>query len=437
LIGIPLVLLALIPPAGPISPDWPTWRHGGLLLAGTLLGLLTPLSVIVGPIAAGQIYRNRRSYRWLLPAGVLLATLVQVAIYLTSAAHADQKNSSLQSLITAFLVAAAHRVVMSSMLGLRSSMSLMTQRVAWVPLLGLALLEGVSLYLLLRGNRRTRVKVALCLYILGANLLLSLAGKGLVPQFQQIGGDVQYGGPRYFFLSGCAFALLVALAIEPVATGLFRNPSGWSRPSWAKELVMVLLLAVTFSRGLVANFHCENGADLRWTSYGPVIDSWKRARARGLPVTAAVVPINPPGWSITLPGSHLANGGFEEGTLDPWAVMGAVQTTVSTVQRHGGEKSLLTEGAGAVFTDLWLGAPGRRHVITAWVRSDCSKAAIGGIWIHDGVAHQGPNVKNIGCDWERISVEFTSTNTHMMRIHLLNGNPGSLYWDDVSVSTDR
>jgi hypothetical protein len=439
LIGIPVILLAMLPPA--VQSGAPTsrkkLRNGTFVLAGALLGLLTPLTVIVAPIAAWQIYRNRQSNRWQLPTGYLLATVVQVAVYLTIGVPAGQEGPSLQALITAFLVAAAHRVVMSPILGLHWSISLMAQRVAWVPLLGLALLEGVGLYLFFRGSRLVRLKTALCLYILGANLLLSLTGKGLVPQFQQIGGDVLYGGPRYFFLSGCAFALLVALAIEQCANGLFRSLGARSRAPWAKELAMGLLLAATFSPGLIANFHCENGVDFHWTGYGPLIDSWKQTTARGLPVARAVVPINLPGWAIRLPASSLTNGGFEEETLGPWAIMGAAHTIVSTAQHHGGQKSLLVEGAGGAFADLWTGKQGRKHMVTAWVRSDCSKPASGSIWIHDGATHQASVTKQVGCDWERVSLEFTSTDFHVMRIHLVNDSSGALYWDDVMISTER
>ena len=440
LIGIPVILLAMLPPAAPSgAPTSPRlWHHGTFVLAGALLGLLTPLTVIVAPIAAWQIYRNRQSNRWQLPTGYLLATVVQVAVYLISAVPADQKGSSLQAVITAFLVAAAHRVVMSPILGLRPSISLMAQRVAWVPLLGLALLEGIAFYLFLRGSRLVRLKTALCLYILGANLLLSLIGKGLVPQFQQIGGDVLYGAPRYFFLSGCAFALLVALAIEQCANGLFlRSPATWSRAPWAKELTMGLLLAAIFSPGLIANFHCESGEDFHWTGYGPLIDSWKQNAARGLPAAAVVVPINLPGWALTLPGTSLTNGGFEEETLGPWAIFGAAHTIVSTAQHHGGQKSLFVAGAGGAYTDLRTGTPGRKHLVTAWARSDCSQPASGGIWIHDGSTHQASVTKQVGCAWERISLDFTSTDLHVMRIHLVNSSSSALYWDDVMVSTER
>jgi hypothetical protein len=436
LIGIPVILLAVLPPAMPSGV--PYWRHGALVLAGALLGLLTPLIVIVAPIAAWQIYRNRHSNRWQLPAGFLAATAIQAAVYWTIAAHTDQKGWSPHALITALLVASAHRVVMSSILGPRLSFSLMAQRAGWAPLLGLALLEGIALCLLFRGSSLVRSKTALCLYILGASLLLSLTGKGMAPQFQQIAGDVQYGGPRYFFISSCAFALLVALAIEQETNAVFRNlRAAWARPPWAKELAMVLLVAATFSAALIANFHCENGTDFHWAAYGPLIDSWKQATAKGLPVAAVLAPINLPGWSITLPGTLLANGGFEEETLAPWAIMGGAHTIVSTAQRHGGQKSLLVEGQGGIFTDLWTGNPGRKYVVTAWARSDCSKPANGGIWIHDGAAHQASVAKQVGCAWERISSDFTSTYTHVMRIHLVNGSSGSLYWDDVMVETGR
>jgi len=436
LIGIPVILLALLPPAVPSGA--PFWRHGVFVLAGALLGLLTPLVLIVAPIAAWQVYRNRRSNRWQLPTGYLLAIAIQAAVYWTSAAHASRNGLTPQALITALLVASAHRVVMSSILGARPSFSLMAERAAWAPLLGLGLLEGIALYLLFRGGRLVRVKTALCLYIFGANLLMSLIGRGLTPQFQQIGGGVSYGGPRYFFISCCAFALLVALAIQHGANGVFqRLQAAWARPPWAKELTMVALLAATFSTALLANFNCENGTDFHWSGYGALIDSWKKATAKGLPVAGLAVQINLPGYSITLPGSRLANGGFEEEKLAPWAIMGGSHATVSMAQPHSGQRSVLLEDAGAIFTDLWTGKPGRKFVVTAWAHSDCRKPASAGLWIHDGAAHETSVYKQVGCGWEPISLEFTSTYTRSMRVHLVNGAAGSLYWDDVTVTNAR
>ena len=74
--------------------------------------------------------------------------------------------------------------------------------------------------------------------------------------------------------------------------------------------------------------------------------------------------------------------------------------------------------------------------MTAWTKSDCSGPQKASIWLHDGAKYQVSAINAVSCsDWGRISVEFTSTGTHTIWIHLVDSSrTGVLYWDDIAIS---
>jgi hypothetical protein len=434
LLGIPVILLAAIPPTLPVDTKW--WRQVAWLLGGTLLGLTTPLVVIAAPVALWQTYANRKKNRWPLPAGLVLAALCQIAIYFEIAVRPKADGRTLNAMITALLVATAHRVVMSSMLGWKMAFRLMSARLTWVPLLSLAFLEGIGQFLFSQKDKFVRLKSLLCMYVLGSGVILALAGKGYVSQFQQIDRDVLYGGQRYFFLSSCAFAVLSAMAIER-SLGILGYHFSAQWPKWKTETAMVLGLTFIFGGATYNNFRLEDGTDPHWITYAPLIDSWKRAVILDAPAVQINVPVNATGWSIYLPGSRLSNGDVESGDINPWAVFGSARAEVSAQQHHSGMYSILLDGAGGIFTDLLCPKRGKRYHVTAWTKSDCSGPKKSAIWVHDGAKYQVSAVIDVSCgEWRRVSAEFVSTDTRMMRVHLMNNSgAGTLYWDDIAIST--
>lgn len=284
-LGIPVILLALNPLAAGTR-----WQQAGGFAFGILLGMSTPLVVLPVPIALWQFVRKRAARPFL--AGLIIASAAQVIIHVI-VAPSQKMDLSPIAFVTALLVTAAHRVVMSSMLGLEPAFHLMGHKVELAPLLALAFLEGVNLYLLFRGGRRGRWQALLCLYVLTAGAALSLTGKGFVSTFQHIGDNVPYGGTRYFFMSSCAFAVLVGAAIEQ---GL-----GFRRAGWKTEAAKVLLLMLLFGCAVDWNFRIPNGDDPHWALSAPRIDAWKRAKAAGAATERVVIPLSGPEWKIDLP----------------------------------------------------------------------------------------------------------------------------------------
>ncbi len=326
LLGIPIILMTVLPPAVPQGAK--RWIHLTFLTGGALLGLMTPLVALAVPLALWQVYSKRSVNRWQFPAGLLLAMIVQVVSYRVGAFRPEHNELPLDAVATALLVATAHRVVMSSMLGFINAMQASGKGIVWIPLLSLAFLQSIVFFLLFRGDRFLRYKTALCIYVLTAGVFLSVVGKGFVPHFQQIAVTVEYGGPRYYFISSCAFAVLVALAIERSVAEFGRYGVWKIRRNSVREGTMVLILAITFASGIYGNFRSEGGRDFRWQSYAPRIDAWRQDLKLGRSSASVTIPINLPPWSIVLPRlpgpNDRLSSGFEEGSAAVNGVLGGV-----------------------------------------------------------------------------------------------------------------
>ena len=96
---------------------------------------MTPLVALAAPLALWQVYSKRSVNRWQFPAGLLLATIVQVASYRAGPFHPAHNGLPLDVVATALMVATAHRVVMSSMLGFINAMQASGKGIVWIPLL--------------------------------------------------------------------------------------------------------------------------------------------------------------------------------------------------------------------------------------------------------------------------------------------------------------
>jgi chitinase len=122
----------------------------------------------------------------------------------------------------------------------------------------------------------------------------------------------------------------------------------------------------------------------------------------------------------------LVNGGFESGSLAPWACSGSTGTVVSTPVRTG-TRALQGAPAGqdnARCTQTVSVVSGTQYTLTAWVRGSYVYLGING-----GASTWTPNATN----WTQLTVTFTaSSSTVQVYLHGWYGT-GNYHADDVSL----
>jgi hypothetical protein len=139
--------------------------------------------------------------------------------------------------------------------------------------------------------------------------------------------------------------------------------------------------------------------------------------------------------------SDLANGGFENGELAPWATYLAVQATISSEQAHDGKFSLAEDsGRGSVYQDVKGLQGGVNYTVSAWVYADSGATASAQIAAYDpesNLATFSPVVPPKPA-WELVKHTAKVSSVGTLRIHLFrNEGTGKIFWDDVRVSRNQ
>jgi hypothetical protein len=138
-------------------------------------------------------------------------------------------------------------------------------------------------------------------------------------------------------------------------------------------------------------------------------------------------------------GIPVPNGGFENGTMEPWTAFQSVQAALASNPVHGGKFSLAESAAkGSVFQDVKGLAPGVGYTLSAWVSGSPEANATGQIGVFDaGVpsASFSDQIKPTG-SWQLLKYEFklSAASQGVARIHLVrNDGNGTIFWDDVQI----
>jgi hypothetical protein len=136
----------------------------------------------------------------------------------------------------------------------------------------------------------------------------------------------------------------------------------------------------------------------------------------------------------------LSGGAFtlETGDLGGWGVAGSVTAGPSSVIKATGAFSMSESGSsGLVYRDITGLDAGVPYRIS--VRARSSPGATGTIllWVHDtsggNIVQSGPRLPS-SAQWDSFTVNFLSTATSAVRIHLMyGGGAGTAYIDDVTV----
>jgi hypothetical protein len=136
----------------------------------------------------------------------------------------------------------------------------------------------------------------------------------------------------------------------------------------------------------------------------------------------------------------VTNGGFENGSMEPWAPFQSVQAALAGNQVHGGKFSLAESVAkGSVYQDVKGFAPAVAYTISAWVSGSPDATATAQIAVYDAGSNIASfsNTLNPTANWQLLKFEFklSAAAQGSARIHLVrNDGTGTIFWDDVQIA---
>jgi hypothetical protein len=395
-VGLAVFLFAFVPPAA-LSRR----RQALCLVAGIAAAYSTPLAPLAAPIALWGLWRNRSEGRWAFLTGLLIGAGIGAAIHLHFRSPAPVVSAG--AVATALMVATAHRVVLSPIMGFLPAWHAATVNDLLPPLLAIVAFTALVVGLLVGGSKSARLRCLLALSVMAVTMALSLVNRGLVGGFQHVTGDVLYGGPRYFYLGCCSFAYLIALAGEEFLYGWRRLPT--------------VLTCVVFFFGAYHNFKGQNGTYFPWNTYADQISTWQAKRDAwrdhsSVDISPVYVPINLEPWHIWLPGTSLLDAGFEDERMSPWTRFDVGDVAVSRTVHHSGSASKKLSGFAGIYEDLRFLNSGTRVRVSAYASTDQGGSAA--LWVTDSKEVQisdGPRALHDG-QWQRFTVDFVTSATN-------------------------
>ena len=411
------------------------WRIlEGLLLL--LLALSCPLMVLAVPLALWLLWqRNGTRPSLALLAGVAM----QMAVYVQAGESRGQSSVfQMHGLLRSLPVYLAARPVLSSLAGRPLAIKLCGENTGlYTALAGIPVLIGLGV-LWRKSGWRARAGILGCLYLAVASGVLAL-GARKIPRSDEA---ITFGGERYFYLAACSFVVLAAIACEIFFPKI---------PAWTKSLLLLLL----FSGGIAGNFRVPAFAPMHWELYQDLLRNWYGDMRAGKPVGAIRIPINPTGWSVTLEGNVLSDGGFEDAVPFIWHPYGAAAIPagayrkfdpyreaamqMSRLHSFEGRSSLRVDGLNGGAEQLIRNlAPGKLYRIDVMVFSECTLKADMTMVVENMARHQLARVDATPSQcgrWLPAEAAFQAPRDGGVWLKL--GNAAGLigYWDAVALES--
>jgi len=335
--------------------------------------LSCPLLLLAVPLALWLLWRRKGMVQ---SVALLAGVAFQLVTYVQAGESRGQSSVfQMHDMAGSLFVYLAARPVLSSLAGRPLAMTLsggntgLRAALASIPfLIGLTLLWR-------KADPSVRIKIFGCIYLALASGTLALGARKMLRAEQTI----TFGGERYFYLAACSFVVLTAIAIEVFLP---------KTPAWTKSLLLLLV----FSMGIGGNFKITGFVPMHWELYQDRLRNWYADVRAGKPLQAIRIPINPPGWSVTLEGNILSDGGFEDALPFPWHPYGAAaiqagplrnfnpyrEAAIQMSRLHSfeGQASLRVDGLyGGAEQMIRNLTPGRPYRITVMTFSECTLKA--------------------------------------------------------------
>jgi hypothetical protein len=271
----------------------PAWLSITLAVLGVLIGLTAPLTFVFVPFLLARCLTTRGLKR-LAPVLMLAALIIQALVAHATSDVGRTAHFNLGPAFVATVIAIISRPVTASLLG--HSYTVHNSDVNLIAWWILALIV-VSVWLTRLGSsahgQRRRVLWGACYVGLAATLLPVLT-RNYIGMFGSLNGVKYTPGERYFLLSAAVFVFLVAFTIDC-----------WFAK--APERLKAGMLLVVFLLGIINNFRVPRYRNFHWESYAPQVEQWREALHNGKPARQVVIPINPEGWQLTLPGESASS----------------------------------------------------------------------------------------------------------------------------------
>jgi len=392
----------------------------GFAAAAFIMGLSSPVLIILPPICLGMLARRWPRRSMMIPGGLLLALGIQTAVMLSSSEIGGNGVWPIEPTILGDItVCLLYRSILPAIAGQRASQFLASHFLDGSAVLFLiaAALWAVWLW---KAEKPHRLRLTMALYLAVASVFVTVAVRGKPSGFASLSGVNQWGGERFFYLASCVFGYLTARSLLRIIPHQGRA---------------AILFALLFVCGAAADFRVPRLHDY-WSQDAPAVDAWRREAREGR-AECIKLPVNPAGWELQLPGSALANAGFESVNISPWAVFGSATAGLSAALSYEGKQALELANAGGVYQDIFGLRDGALYRISARVRAACGSRSAASLWLHDAFSRNavtdGP--RQVSCDqWDELSADFRTGSRGTLRIHLVGLTEGGrLFWDDVRV----
>jgi hypothetical protein len=415
------------------QPPWTRQVGEGLLML--LLALSSPLLVLAVPLALWLLLRRKAL---LLSLALLAGVAIQLVVYIKAGDSRGQSSVfQVNDLVRSLFVYLSVRPVLSSVAGRPWAMALCARNTALSAAAGgIAVLIGLGL-LARKANPGARVKVLVCLYLMFSSGVLAIGARKMLRSNQEI----TFGGERYFYLAACCLVVLAAIGIEVFLPRI---------PAWVKAL----LLLVLFAAGIRGNFTVPPFIRFDWALYQDRLDDWVNEMRSAKPVRDITIPINPPGWFLTLEGNVLSDGSFEDAAPFSWQPYDAATIPtdalhpfdpnrnaaiqMSRLHSFDGRSSLRVDGMNGGAEQLLRNlVPRRPYRLTVMVFSECIHKANLAMTLENLQQRRLVrfNATPPVCGaWQPFEASFRAPDDGVVWLKLGNAEGGMIsYWDAVTL----
>jgi hypothetical protein len=156
-------------------------------------------------------------------------------------------------------------------------------------MLGITIAIALALVLIVVRVPTVRFQIAALGLAVFAWIAITIDVRGLAPYFASL-TTVRYDGDRYGLFPIACVIVAAAIVLEALPR--------------LGERGRAFTLCGVFGLGAIMNFDAGAFDDLQWSTYAPAVDRWIALERAGLPTPELTVPINPSGWSFSLPATR-------------------------------------------------------------------------------------------------------------------------------------
>ena len=290
---IPAMLLLALPRRG--YNGRPFWFMLGAAVLVTLTALSGPALIIFVPLAIYKVFKGTSRVR-IVSGAFLAAMIVQLMVYRVASHGTATQTLDLRALTVNIFDVAGYRVTLGNLIGRFASSDLSAGHVLPLGIITSAIVLVAALVYLESRKEATlarRLVYIFCAAI--ASVVLTSVAIGVVNDLNRSTRWETWQQDRYFLVPTALLYYVIARACDDLLRGR------------AAETFRALAFVSVVMIAAIANFRLQPAPEDDWASHAVLIDAWRAAQAAGQTHSALDLPINPPGWTISLPALQAAS----------------------------------------------------------------------------------------------------------------------------------